>query len=221
MDLVKNKNIRSFGRLRGKNLTEDKMEKLENNLQNIGINLDDDFVKLTKNYSGVFFEIGFGQGEHTAHQAVLNPNYLMIGCETYVNGVISLTNRIKSENVRIYNDDARDLLEKLPDNYIDKVFILFPDPWPKKRQNKRRIMNEEFLQLLKSKMKYNGKLFFASDIENYIDWTMEKIQGIFKPTFNSVEECKNNPPEWWIETKYQKKAIKEGRDSYFMEFICN
>lgn len=222
MEKIENKNIRSFGRIRGKNLTENKIEKLENNLQNLKIELDDDFDGLSKNYKKVFLEIGFGQGEHTAHQAMLNPDCLVVSCETYINGVMSLVSRIeenKIENIKIYNNDARDLLEKLPDNYLDRVFILFPDPWPKKRQNKRRIINEEFLTLLKSKMKKGGTLFFASDIENYVEWTMEKIQGILTPTFNSVEECKNNQPVWWVETKYQKKAIREGRDSYFMEFI--
>ena len=219
---MENKNIRSFGRIRGKNLTENKIEKLEINLQNLKINLYDDFGELAKNYKKIFLEIGFGQGEHTAHQATLNPECLIVSCETYINGVMSLVKKIEEnniKNIKIYNSDARELLEKLPNNYIDRVFVLFPDPWPKKRQNKRRIINEEFLTLIKSKMKVDGTLFFASDIENYVSWTMEKIQGILKPMFNSIEECKNNKPQWWIETKYQKKAIREGRDSYFMEFI--
>ena len=180
----------------------------------------DKILNLPENYEKLYFEIGFGYGEHTAHQAMLNKDCGIIACETYINGVLSLIDKIekdKIENIRIYNSDARILLEKMPDHSIDKVFILFPDPWPKKKQNKRRIINDEFLDVLRKKLKIGGILFFASDILNYVEWTFDFARNKFKPLFESMEQCKKEP-NWWIRTRYQQKAINEGRESYFLEF---
>ncbi len=109
------------------------------------------------------------------------------------------------------------LLEKLPNNSLDKIFILFPDPWPKKKQNKRRIISEDFIEIVKTKLKNGGILFFASDILNYIEWTNEIVSTILKPLFDNIENCKKEPV-WWIKTRYQEKAILENRESYFLEF---
>lgn len=194
---------------------------MENFLPKYEILIKDDKIEnLPEAYDKLLLEIGFGYGEHTIHQALLNENYGIIGCETYINGVLSLVSKIEDNNVKnlkIFNGDARELLEKLPDNSLDKVFILFPDPWPKNRQNKKRIINSEFLDLLKLKLKANGILFFASDIFDYIKWTLNFTSGKFEPIFNNLEECQKEP-EWWVKTRYQEKAIKEGRVSYFLEF---
>ena len=105
----------------------------------------------------------------------------------------------------------------MPDHSIDKIFILFPDPWPKKKQNKRRIINSNFIDLVKLKLKNGGILFFASDILNYVEWTIDFAKDKLQPLFNNIEDCKKEP-EWWIKTRYQQKAIKEGRESYFLKF---
>ena len=217
-----NRKIRSFGRIKSRKLKDSKIEKLKVILPKYKIEVADDgkILNLPEKYEKLYFEIGFGYGEHTAHQAILNKNYGIVACETYVNGVLSLIDKIeenKIENIRIYNNDARFLLEKMPDHSIDKIFILFPDPWPKKKQNKRRIINDEFLDILKKKLKIGGTLFFASDILNYVEWTFDFAKNKFEPLFDNIEECKTEP-DWWIRTRYQQKAINEGRESYFLEF---
>lgn len=212
--------IRSFGRIRGRNLKDSKINKLDNILPKYLIKIEEDKITNLPTNNKLLFEIGFGYGEHTLHQAKLHPDYNIIACETYINGVLSLLDKIeenKINNINIYNLDARYLLEKMPDNSIDIIYILFPDPWPKKKQNKRRIINAEFIDLVKSKLKKGGILFFASDILNYVEWTMEFVFGKLKPTFNNIEECKKEP-QWWIRTRYQEKAIRENRESYFLEF---
>lgn len=211
--------IRSFGRIKSRKLTENKINVLDNILPLYRLKEEEiNNIFNTKNIT--FFEIGFGYGEHTVHQAKLNPQANIIACETYINGVLSIISKIEKEkinNIKIFNGDARLLLEKIPDHSIDKIFILFPDPWPKKKQNKRRIINGEFIDLVRKKLKIGGILFFASDISNYVEWTFNYASGKLQPLFNSLENCKKEP-EWWIKTRYQEKAIKEGRESYFLEF---
>lgn len=211
--------IRSFGRIKSRKLTENKINVLDNILPSYQLKEEEiNNIFNTKNIT--FFEIGFGYGEHTVHQAKLNPQVNIIACETYINGVLSIISKIEKEkinNIKIFNGDARLLLEKIPDHSIDKIFILFPDPWPKKKQNKRRIINGEFIDLVRKKLKIGGILFFASDISNYVEWTFNYASGKLQPLFNSIKDCKKEP-EWWIKTRYQEKAIKEERESYFLEF---
>lgn len=222
MNSLNNFKIRTFGRIRSRGFSEAKIDKLNNVLPKYSVKINENGTveNFPSKCNKLFFEIGFGYGEHTAHQALLNKDVEIVACETYINGILSLLDKIETnniENIRIFNGDARLLLEKIPDNSIDKVFILFPDPWPKKRQNKKRIINDEFLNLLKQKLKDNGTFFFASDILDYVEWTLNFANGKFKKMFNNLEECKKEP-EWWIKTRYQTKAIKEGRESYFLEF---
>ena len=222
MNSLNNFKIRTFGRIRSRGFSETKIDKLNNVLPKYSVKINENGTveNFPSKCNKLFFEIGFGYGEHTAHQALLNKDVEIVACETYINGVLSLLDKIETnniENIRIFNGDARLLLEKMPNNSIDKVFILFPDPWPKKRQNKKRIINDEFLNLLKQKLKDNGTLFFASDILDYVEWTLNFANGKFKKMFDNLEECKREP-EWWIKTRYQTKAIKEGRESYFLEF---
>ena len=222
MNSLNNFKIRTFGRIRSRGFSETKIDKLNNVLPKYSVKINENGTveNFPSKCNKLFFEIGFGYGEHTAHQALLNKDVEIVACETYINGVLSLLDKIETnniENIRIFNGDARLLLEKMPNNSIDKVFILFPDPWPKKRQNKKRIINDEFLNLLKQKLKDNGTLFLASDILDYVEWTLNFANGKFKKMFDNLEECKREP-EWWIKTRYQTKAIKEGRESYFLEF---
>ena len=216
---MENRKIRTFGRIKGKNINQKKLDQLNIDLSvyQIKDNEINDFIK----NKTIFFEIGFGYGEHTIHQAILNEDTKIIACETYINGILSLIRKIKEnnlKNIKIYTEDARILLEKFPNNSIDKIFLLFPDPWPKKKQNKRRIINEEFVNLIKNKLKKNGILFFSSDILDYVNWTIEYMKNNLYFNFDNLEDCLNEP-EWWIKTRYQEKAIKEGRKSYFLEFI--
>ena len=216
--------IRTFGRVKGRKLSQSQNNKLENLLPKFEIKIENDkILNFPTDDKKLIFEIGFGYGEQIANQAILHQDCNLIGCETYVNGVLSLLTKIEEnqiENIKIFNNDARLLLEKMPDNSIDVLFVLFPDPWPKKRQNKKRIINPEFLDLVKQKIKKDGILFFTSDILNYVEWTYDFAKEKFEPLFEKIEDCKNEP-DWWVKTKYQQKAIKEGRESYFLKFKNN
>lgn len=219
---MENNKIRTFGRIKSRKLKDSRAKKIEDILPEFEVKINGDAVENFPDTSNkIYFEIGFGYGEHAAHQAVLDKNVSIVACETYLNGVLSLLDKIGEnniKNIKIFNRDARELLEKIPDSSLDKIFILFPDPWPKKKQNKRRIINTEFLKLAKLKLKKGGVLFFASDILDYVEWTINYADDLFKPSFNSLEECAKEP-DWWIRTRYQKKAIEAGRKCYFLEFL--
>lgn len=171
----------------------------------------------------VIFEIGFGGGENIVHQAQKHPNALCIGCEPFVNGIASLLNKIDEEsiqNVRIFADDANILLKALPDHVITKGFILFPDPWPKKRHHKRRVVCMENLLGMHKKMAKNAELVIATDHPTYLEWILDITkQPKFKDHFQAVNTLENpRPSEDDIPvTRYEKKAL-ENRPGAFLIF---
>ncbi|MDR1498844.1 MAG: tRNA (guanosine(46)-N7)-methyltransferase TrmB [Rickettsiales bacterium] len=209
------KNVRSFGRINSRGVLKSKENVIENILPKYSIGLDYPINPDIVNH----LEVGFGHGESMAERAKKNENINYIGCETYVKGVLDLLDIIVKnnlKNINIFNGDARLLLENLKNDSLDMIFILFPDPWPKKKHHRRRIINEDFLHLVSEKLKTGGQLFFSSDIDAYVEYTIEMVvkTGYFKELFD-----KNNcgiTPEWWVETKYQKKAMNTGRISKFL-----
>ena len=127
----------------------------------------------------LWLEIGFGDGGHLAWLAATNPHIGFIGCEPYVNGIAHLLETVEAdglENIRIHPADARDLLAVLPAQSIARVFILFPDPWPRKRHHKRRFISQENLDALARIMRPGGELCFASDSPDYCNWTLALMQ---------------------------------------------
>ena len=165
-----------------------------------------------------WLEIGFGGGEHLAHMAALRPDVSFIGAEPLINGVAKLLALIEAKqlsNVRIYDGDARYLLEALPDDAFERVYLLYPDPWPKTRQNKRRFVSGETLAQVHRVLVPDGQLLFASDIEDYVAWTREHAaaHGGF-----AEEGDPSAPFENWIETRYEAKARREGRGSSYLRF---
>lgn len=168
----------------------------------------------------LWLEIGFGGGEHLAHQAALHPNIGMIGCEPYENGMADMLKHIdthKLDNIRVFSDDARLLMEKLPEASIERVFILYPDPWPKSRHHKRRLVSTETLDMVARILKPGGLLRLATDHEGYATWILERLlaHNNFSWTANSCEDWLN-PPSDWISTRYEQKALA-GRPTY-LEF---
>jgi len=162
-----------------------------------------------------WFEIGFGGGEHLAHQAELHPDINFIGAEPFLNGVAKLLALIEEKhltNIRIHDGDARYLLEALPDASLERIFLLYPDPWPKARHAKRRFVSAETLSHFHRLLKPGGLFLFASDIANYVDWTREhmSVHGGFR------EE--HDPFEDWIQTRYEIKARREGREPAYLTF---
>lgn len=208
----------SFGRRRGRKLGTQKSTLLETLLPKIHINLEggeNSPAALAASGKPIWLEIGFGGGEHLAAQAANYPDVLFIGCEPYIDGVASLLVEIEERglnNVRIFSDDARFVLSALPDGCIDKVFILFPDPWPKIRHQKRRIVSQETLNMLARIMKPGAELQLATDHVDYSVWMLEQVQA--HPDYSWIARQKADwltPPEGWFPTRYQEKTEAEGR----------
>ena len=222
--------LRSFGRRKGRNLRPTKQGLFDTLLPKIEIKKirsredenESSFLDfLPSPVLPLWLEIGFGGGEHLAHQAGLHPEVQFIGCEPYVNGIAGLLSHIeehKLNNIRIYSDDARDLINSLPDNSLERVFILYPDPWPKTRHHKRRIISREFLDSLTRVMKPDAELRLATDSADYATWMLERLLAHknFKWTAKTCEDWLN-PPAEWISTRYEQKALA-GRPTY-LNFI--
>ena len=171
----------------------------------------------------VWLEIGFGGGEHMVHQAVQNPGVGIVGCEPFINGVAMLIGKIRAagvENVRVWPGDVRDLFDVLPDASIDRAFLLYPDPWPKRRHHKRRFVNPEFLDPLARVLKPGAIFRVATDIGDYVRQTLEEV-WIRRRDFDWLAE---GPEDWrnpwpdWIPTRYEQKALREGRRPHYLTF---
>jgi tRNA (guanine-N7-)-methyltransferase len=169
-----------------------------------------------------WLEIGFGGGEHLLWQARQNPQICMIGCEIFLNGIAKLLTGIEDQglgNVRIYPNDACDILDVLPAGAIARVFLLFPDPWPKARHAKRRFVSMDRLDRLARVMAPDAELRIASDMPDYVDWILSHITAHegFAPT--SIARSKHHVrPDDWPATRYEKKALLAGRKPVYLRF---
>ncbi|MBI1274270.1 MAG: tRNA (guanosine(46)-N7)-methyltransferase TrmB [Alphaproteobacteria bacterium] len=173
-----------------------------------------------------WLEIGFGGGEHLAAQAAANPAAGMIGSEPFVNGVASLLAHIDTQglrNVRIFPDDARLLLDKLPDASIARCFVLFPDPWPKKRHARRRFIGPENLPRLARVMQPGAQLRLATDDPGLQQWFAEQMAGkdadAFTPAPGSYAGLLPARPDDWPATRYEQKAVRQGRAPAYYMFV--
>lgn len=220
--------LRSFGRLASHMSAEEKA-KLDARLAPVECVLTHEEVRLDtlfgRKTGKIILELGMGNGETLAHRAKTSPEDLFIGCEVYKNGLRSLLVDIEKnalQNIRICAEDARHLLEQLPKESIDEVVLLYPDPWPKKKHNKRRIVNVDFLSLVDRVLKEDGVLFMATDIPDYMMWMLREVytHNVFFPTATSPEEWAT-APHWWCGTKYERKAVKQGRSPWYMSFKRN
>lgn len=159
----------------------------------------------------IWLEVGFGAGEHLIWQAEHHPQVGLIGAEPYESGVAKLLSRLNQQplaNIRVYEGDARDIISALPDSSIGRVFILFPDPWPKTRHHKRRFVQSALLDALARVMKPGAELRFASDDAGYLEWTLERLMA--HRAFEWTAKCK---ADWttrtadWPPTRYEEKAL--------------
>ncbi len=217
--------IPSFGRRKGHKLRDSRNALIENLLPKLLITLPEGPLQPQSLFpqagKELWFEIGFGGGEHLAEQAHRNPDISFIGCEPYINGVATLLamhEKYQLTNVRLFDGDARLLLEKLPDESIDRLFVLFPDPWPKVRHHKRRIITVATLALFHRKLKKSGLLRIATDHVDYSQWMLEQILAFehFTWTAQSQKDWKTEPTDW-VPTRYQAKAALEGRLPVFLD----
>lgn len=169
----------------------------------------------------VWLEIGFGSGEHLVHQAAANPGVGFIGCEPFINGVATLLGKIRKAgvtNIRVHPGDARELFDVLPAASIDKAFLLYPDPWPKARHHRRRFVTPEHLEPLARVMRPGAEFRVATDIGDYVRQTLEEVP---RAGFAWLAE---GPDDWrdpwgdWLSTRYEAKALREGRTPHYLTF---
>ena len=170
----------------------------------------------------VWLEVGFGGGEHLAWQAGRNPRLGLIGAEPFVNGVGKLLSQIDDErldNIRIHFGDARPLIEALPDASLGRLFVLHPDPWPKRRHHKRRMISPWFFAEAARLLRPGGELRVASDIRDYVRWTLMHAASApaFEWTAERAADWTRRPGDW-PQTRYEAKALKEGCAPAYLVF---
>jgi tRNA (guanine-N7-)-methyltransferase len=176
--------------------------------------------------SSLWLEVGFGGGEHALAQIAAHPEAALIACEVFDNGICSLLSRLVLEggeasaplpaNLRLWTDDARVVLRLLPDACLDRLFLLFPDPWPKSRHAKRRFVHPALLPLLGRVMKPGAEWRVASDDATYQVWVSEVMAG--QSLFDAPPPATERPPDW-PPTRYEAKALREGRAPLYWTFI--
>ena len=171
----------------------------------------------------IWLEIGFGGGEHLIAQALANPDVGLIGCEPFVNGVAKALAAVESHdigNIRLRAGDARALIEALPPATLSRIFILYPDPWPKRRHNKRRVIAEDMIAELARVARPGAELRFATDIDDYAGWTLRRFLAspAFRWTARAADDWRR-PWEGWSPTRYEVKARSAGRISAYLTFV--
>ncbi|AQR60490.1 tRNA (guanosine(46)-N7)-methyltransferase TrmB [Brevundimonas sp. LM2] len=180
-----------------------------------------DVASLMPGAAEAWLEIGFGGGEHLAAQAAAHPDALMIGCEPFLNGVASALRHIDEgdlKNVRLHADDARAVVEALPDAALDRIMILFPDPWHKARHNKRRLIQPAFAADLARVLKTGGRLRFVTDWKDYAGWALERFLATPGLVWTADEAADwRIAPADHVVTRYEEKRLGD-TDPLFLEF---
>lgn len=209
---------RSFSRRIGKSLSISQKNILESDLpkyslENLLSKMNGADLEVPKIYIA---EIGIGMGDHFISRASLEPSKVFIGFDPYLNGIANSLKLAKDHdvtNIALWPDDVDLILDKLPDAMLSEVYILFPDPWPKLRHHKRRIINLERLQIIAKKLRPGGFIHFASDIMDYFVSAREIIgqSGFFTEVYSG-----ESAPDGYIKTRYHIKSEEEGRVPYFL-----
>lgn len=230
--------IRSFGRRNGRPLKGTRRGALDH-LETIGIpaaklsrdkSLDPRSL-FSSSYPEIWMEIGFGSGEHLLARMTENPHVGLIGAEPYVNGMSAFLGaldrscqktacRLPDQNVRVYMDDALHIILSLQDKRLNKLFILNPDPWPKARHHKRRIIRADMLDAFARVLLPGGALVLATDVEEYAAWMIEQVQAhpAFTCPYKTPADTYIPPADWPLTTRYMEKGEREGRRAHYM--IC-
>ena len=218
--------LRSFGRRRARKLSPRQTELLDDGLRQFALDLSvpppDNLHDLFRAGRDVWLEIGFGGGEHLLWQSQQNPTVGFIACEPFIDGVVKVIDGAEArslDNIRIHADDVRDVLPWLPSASIARAFVLFPDPWPKKRHIKRRLVNPDFISRTRSHRPPGGELRLATDIPDYARGMLLAVRSeqSFSWTAREPSAWRERPADW-PETRYEQKAIREGRKRYFFRF---
>lgn len=219
-----------YGRRRGKTLRNAQRAYIEEDLEQLlpgAVDWQSNPTRTPLDVRALFgerplwIEIGFGGGEHLVHQAHENPEVGLIGCEPFINGVAMLLGKIRAHNVsnlRVYPGDARDLFDVLPRGSVARAFLLYPDPWPKTRHHRRRFVTPEHLEPLAHVMASGAELRVATDIPDYVRQALLEIPRA------GFDWTATRPVDWrqpwsdWISTRYEQKALREGRHPHYLTF---
>lgn len=218
-----------YGRTRGKGL-RDAQKRYMNDLEELGlagVDWETDPNRTPLDLAALFgerplwLEVGFGGGEHLVHQAEQNPDVALIGAEPYINGIAMLLGKLRkaeAKNVRIHPGDARDLMDVLPPESVAKAFLLYPDPWPKKRHHRRRFVTAEHLEPLHTVMAPGAELRIATDIPDYVRQALEEVpKAGFEWQAERAADWRTPWPDW-TRTRYEAKAVREGRTPHYLTF---
>ena len=217
-----------YGRRHGKTLRSRQSASLDSILGRLNLDLaspapSDLMTLFDAPVDGVRMEIGFGGGEHLLHETARFPATGFIGVEPFVNGMAKMTMALEHEpraNLRLYNDDATRVLDWLPQASLDGIDLFYPDPWPKKRHWKRRFVSPVNLDRFARVLKPGARFRFASDIDTYVNWTLQHCRA--HPAFDwqaAGPEDWETPYEAWPGTRYEAKAIREGRTPAYLTFV--
>ena len=216
--------MRTFGRVKSRTIKPAQGALLDTLLPRIAVPAEGplDPATLRAGRAELWLEIGFGGGEHLAGQAARNPQATLIGAEPFLNGAASALRHIDEaglDNVRVHVGDAREVISRLPDASLDRVFIMFPDPWPKARHHKRRLVQTAFVEELARVLRPEGRLRFATDWADYADWALERL--IASPAFAWTAERADDwrsPPADHVTTRYQEKKLGDIAPVY-LDFV--
>jgi tRNA (guanine-N7-)-methyltransferase len=207
-----------FGRRKGKALRPGQSARIEGVLPRLRLpegEIADLSTLFARPMTAVRLEIGFGGGEHLLHRMRESPDVGFIGVEPFVNGMAKFLSQIEREgldNIRLWDGDAALMLPRLPAGSLDAVDLLYPDPWPKRRQRKRRFVSERTLELLARALRPGGRFRFASDIDDYVGWTLSRLlaSADFDWTDTRADDWRQ-PYPGWVRTRYEAKAVAAGR----------
>lgn len=215
--------LKTFGRRGGRPLSGRQKVLMDEVLPRLRVPIDEthalDPSQLFQDANEIWLEIGFGGGEHVSGQARENPEIGVLASEVFFEGIAKLLGQIEDaglQNVRLWPEDGRELILGLQDNCVDRAFILFPDPWPKARHQKRRIIQPDFLDDLARVMKPGGRVRFATDVRSYADEALERFLAhpAFEWIATSADDWRRAPKDH-VETRYQQKKLGDIDPVYY------
>ncbi|MEP9402224.1 tRNA (guanine(46)-N(7))-methyltransferase TrmB [Sphingomonas sp. VNH70] len=216
---------RLYGRRQGHKLRIGQAALVEELLPRVSVPDDGplDAMRLFGDGRPVEVEIGFGAGEHLAGQAAMRPGHGFIGCEPFLNGVVGALNHIRDDgldNVRLHMGDALEVIERLPDASLERVYLLHPDPWPKARHAKRRMMNHGPMDLIARKLRIGGEFRLGTDDPTYCRWAMMVMdqRRDFAWQARTAADFLTRPADW-PETRYERKARRQGHEVWYFRYI--
>jgi len=216
---------RLYGRSSGHKLRQGQQDLVERLLPQIEVPAEGEVTSavLFSEERPLHFEIGFGSGEHLAFRADLLPDHAFIGAEPFLNGVATALGHVRDKNlanVRLWKGDALEVLGRIPDGALSFIYLLHPDPWPKARHAKRRMVNDGPVDLFAAKLKPGGEFRLATDDPTYLNWSlmvMHRHRGQFEWLAKSPKNFLE-PSGGWIETRYGAKSRREGRRPYYLRY---